>query len=90
MATTNITFSKVGDIYEATFVSQGPCVIQLDRDKKSPVSVSANISGMQKVPIANFSNAYMEDVIFELDLTVGLEVTIKSQTEVKSAKMLTE
>lgn len=90
MAITDLTFSKVGDIYAATIVSQGPCVIQLDRDKNSPVSVSANISGMQQVPIANFNNAYMEDVIFELDLAVGLEATIRSQTEVKSAKMLTE
>lgn len=87
--TTSLTFGKKGDSYVATFSSQGPCVIEMERDKQSLVSVSANLEGMPPIPIGNFQNPYMPSLIFELDLPSGIAVTVKSSTEVRNAKMLT-
>lgn len=88
--TTNLTFTKVNNEWVSTFTSQGECVIQLERNDKSPVSVSANIEGMKPVVVASFSNPYVDSVIFGVDVQNGVEITIKSATEVKTAKMLTD
>ena len=88
--TTNLTFTKVNNEWVSTFTSQGACVIELERDVQSPVSVSANIDGMRPIPVASFSNPYMEDVIFSVDVPNGIEITIKSTTEVTECKMLTD
>lgn len=87
MATSTLTFEKVGGVYAAKFASQGACVIEIERDEQSPVSVSANIDGMAEVPIASFNNPYVSSVIFNLDIPAGINITIKSTTEVVSAKM---
>ena len=87
--TTNLTFTKVNNEWVSTFTSQGACVIELERDVQSPVSVSANIDGMRPIPIASFSNPYVDSVIFSLDIMQGIEVTIKSANEVINAKMQT-
>lgn len=83
---TNLNFTKRGDVYQATFESEGACVIELERDKPSPVAVMANLEGMTPVPVATFQNPYTANVIFNINLPEGVEVTIKSTTEVKNAK----
>lgn len=89
MATTaTLTFEKVGDIWAAKFVSDGPCVIEIEREKSSLIAVTANLDGMVEVPVTNFQNGYTPHVIFEVDVPEGVEVTIKSSSEVKLAKML--
>lgn len=87
-STATLTFDKVGDSWVAAFVSQGACVIELERSTNGLVSVGANLSGMATVPVAQFSNPYKADTIFEVDVPEGVEVTIKSMTEVTNAKML--
>lgn len=90
MAITTLNFSKTGDVYVAKFTSQGNCVIELEREDASFVTVWANISGMRSVPVSTYSNPYNTDAIFRVKVPSGIEVTINSRTEVKSAKMLTE
>lgn len=89
MTTTNLTFTKVNNEWVSTFTSQGACVIELERDVQSPVSVSANLEGMKPVVVASFSNPYVDSVIFSLDIMEGIVVTIKSANDVINAKMQT-
>lgn len=90
MATTNLTFTKQENAWVTSFTSTGSGIVQIERTLQGNVSVSVNISGMRYVPIASFNNPYIASAIFNLDLPVGVEVTIKSATEVTAAKMLTE
>lgn len=87
MATT-LTFVKDNDGYSANFTSKGSCVIQIERDKPSLIAVQANLEGMNPVPVTNFQNGYTPNAIFEIDVPAGVDVTIKSSTEVTNAKML--
>lgn len=90
MATTNLTFTKQGDEWVSTFTATGAGIVEIERKKQGNCSVFANISGMNAVPIASFQNPYVKNVIFNLDIPAGIEVTIKSATEVTAAKMFTE
>lgn len=85
---TTLTFIKSDDGYIANFTSTGLCVIEMERDKSSLISVRANIEGMESVPMAVFKNEYSANAIFEVNVPSGIEVTIKSATEVANAKML--
>lgn len=87
MATSNLNFTKQDKSYVAKFTSQGTCVIEIERNEQSLIVVNANFDGMKEVPIASFNNPYVTSEIFELDLAEGIEVTIKSGTEVTNAKM---
>lgn len=89
MATTAIlNFEKTGDVWAAKFTSQGSCVIELERNTQGIVSISANLSGMVEVPVTDFKNGYTPNVIFEVDVPEGVEVTVRSGSEVTQAKML--
>lgn len=90
MATKTINFTKQGDAWETKFTSEGNMVIELEREKWALVSVLANISGLRAVPIASYENAYNPDVILRINVPAGLEVIVKSGSEVKNAKMLVE
>lgn len=90
MAATNLTFSKVGDKWSTKFTATGEGIVEIEREKQGLCSVYANISGMAAVPIVSFQNPYVRDVIFNLDVPVGIEVTIESATEVTNAKMFVE
>lgn len=89
MASKNLTFTKQNGEWVAK-TSDGPGIVQLARTEQGIVSVSANISGMEAVPIAAFNNPYKADVIFYLDVPAGIDVTIKSATDVTAAKFFTE
>lgn len=90
MATiSTLAFTKGTDgSYTARFTSTGPVTVQMERRKQSLVAVRANVPGMDEVPVCSFQNGYGADVIFNLDVPSGLEVSIKSGTEVLSAKIL--
>lgn len=88
MATATLKFEKIGDTWAAKFVSQGSCVIEMERAEQSPVSVTGSIGGLADVPIAVFQNPYGANAIFEIDVAEGIEVTVKSTTEVLQAKIL--
>lgn len=88
MAVTDLTFTKQGNDWVAKTSIGG--IVQIDREEQGYVSVCANISGLSEVPIAAFKNPYARGVIFKLEVPDGIDVTIKSATEVTSAKILTE
>lgn len=86
MATLN--FNKEGDAYVAKFTSTGNTVVQLEREKAGVVSVACGIGGMDPVPVSQFQNGYTSNVIFAVNVPSGVDVVVKSQTEVKKAETL--
>lgn len=90
MATSTLKFTKDNGTWVAKFTSNGNTIIELERDDNGVVSVLANISGMRAVPVGQYQNGYGADAIIRVNVPSGLEVTIKSQSEVKTAKMITE
>lgn len=86
--TITLNFEKIGDDWVYKFISDGAVVVEIERSAPSPVAITANIEGMDDVPVASFQNGYEANAIFEIDIPKGVEVTIKSTTEVVNAKML--
>lgn len=85
-----LDFSKGADgIWEATFISTGKAVVQLERRQPSTVWARASIPGMEDVPIAQYNNEYGPNIIFEIRQPAGVEVTIRSRTDVVRGKVLT-
>lgn len=84
MATT-LNFTKEGDIWVARYTSAGKAIVQLARENQGGLSVSMNLSGMQPVPVGQYGNGYTPDCIFSVNAPAGVEVTIKSQSEVSKA-----
>lgn len=87
MATKALNFTKENGVNVAKFTSEGNTIIELEREESGIVSVLANISGMRAVPIGQYNNGYGADAIIRVNVPSGLEVTVKSQSEVKNAKM---
>lgn len=85
----SLNFNKEGDVYVARFQSEGNTAIHMEREEWGVVSVLASIGGLSPVPIAEFKNGYTPNVIFEVNVPSGIEITIKSQTEVIEAQTLT-
>lgn len=85
-----LTFEQQEDKYVATFVSEGDCVIELEREDLGRVSVYANIPEMEPVLVKDFPNPYTPNVIFCLRVVAGLDITIHSATEVSNANIFYE
>lgn len=85
-----ITFNRLSNgTWARSFEVEGNTTIQLNREKAGVVSVRATIDGGEhEVPIAQFENGFTPNVIFQLNVPKGIEVTIISQTEVISAYKL--
>ena len=92
MAISTLTFEKIttpsGDKWATKFTSQGSCVIEMERTEQSEISVTASIDGLADVPVASFQNPFGANAIFEIDVAEGIDVTIKSTTEVLRARIL--
>lgn len=87
---TSLNFQKNGQTYQTRFTSSGGGIVQLERDENSQVVVYANLPGMEPTLISIVKNQYDTGIMFRLDVPSGIDVTIESVTEVKSAKMFTE
>lgn len=83
-----LTFNKIGDRYESKFTSTGSTIIQVDRPKYGFFSVWANIEGMEPIPITEIQIPHTNNVIFNLEVPAGLEITLVSGSEVTSANTL--
>lgn len=96
MAKTSLNFNKEGSEYKATFVSSGNTLVQLKRTATEQgvvgyIRVYANIEGMDPIILASWNKFSSElDLIFQVDLMPGIVVTILSNSEIKSANILTE
>lgn len=90
MATTiELTFQKADSgKYTASFISNGSlAVVQLQRKSKASVKVYANLDGMDPVPV-DYRLYGTGDVIFQVELPAGVEVTVESPAEVQTANLL--
>lgn len=87
MVATEIQFSKQGNEYVCKITAGESLggVIELTQTQRGLVTVYANVEGMPLVYLRTYDNPYGTSVLFAIDLPDGLEVTIKSQTEVTSA-----
>ena len=95
MAAEILSFEKneSENAYYATFVSDGnPVTIQI-KNKGGMVTVFANIEGMKPVilyPNVRDSNDTSDSIFRIVGIVNGINVTIKSATEVLEAKMIKE
>lgn len=86
---TILNFEEQGGTWNTKFTSEGACVVELERKAQGTVSVGVNIEGLRSipVPVANLANPYDAGVIFAIDIPKGLEITIRSSSEVIQGKM---
>lgn len=87
MATLN--FNKEGDLWIAKYTSEGNTVVQMERKERGEISVLANIGTLEPVPVAQFQNGYTPNAIFAINVPAGVNVIVRSQTEVTKAETLT-
>lgn len=83
-----LKFNQEGDKYVARFVSEGNTVVQLEREKWGMISVACGIGGLTPVPVAQFQNGFTSNAIFAVNVPSGVNVVVKSETEVKNAETL--
>ena len=93
MAAQTLSFTKVGEAYQAKYTSTGDTVVQLERVSNGKLAVFANIEGMTpkslSMPSVNEYNAG-QIVLFKVCVPAGMTVTIESTSEVTTGKTLTE
>lgn len=87
--TTELVFTKNKKGWQASFVSEGDCVVEVERTGQGMLQVHANLEGMKQVLVAELG-PNNENMIFEVAVPEGVEVTITSRAEVISAKLLSE
>lgn len=90
MATNNLTFTQTAaHKWEAKFVATGEkVVVQIDRAKAGAFHAFANLPGMTPVPVASATDLGGANLIFELNVASGVEITLQSLTEPTSAKIM--
>ena len=91
MAVSDLTFTKDGNLYKASFVSAGKQTVQIERAEKGSLDIKACIEGMtptgMPMPFQFYNSANM---LFEVETQPGVNVTVLSGSQVTSAKILTE
>lgn len=91
METTKLSFTKqTGDSAYVCKITPSAedglsGVVQIEQVERGIVSVSANIPDMPPALVRTIDNPFGKSLIFELALPAGIEVTIKSATEVTNA-----
>lgn len=83
-----LKFNQEGDKYVARFVSEGNTVVQLEREKGGIVSVACSIGELDPIPVSQFQNGFTSNVIFAVNVPSGVNVVVRSETEVKNAETL--
>lgn len=83
----DISFKKKGDVYEADFKSEGPCVVQIDNGKLTPLTIYRHMEGMEPSEDSRIEFDPKKRTI-DLDVPVGMMIRIVSETPVNSAKMV--
>lgn len=90
MAATDLSFEKNSENRnQASFVSEGAVTVQMQRRDAGAVNIYANLDGMEKKYIGGYGHYNGgNNVIFSINVPVGVTVTIESFSEVVSAKAL--
>lgn len=88
MATTTLSFTKQGDVFVATYTSEGDSVIQLARKKGGAIRVYAYIDGMTPISVwGDYQSS--QHTILKVCVPAGIKVDISSDAEVTEGKLLT-
>lgn len=83
----DISFKSKDGIYEADFKSEGPCVVQIDNGKLTPLAIYRHMEGMEPSADSRIEFDPRKRTI-DLDVPVGMMIRIVSETPVKLAKMV--
>lgn len=88
MAATDLSFSKNEENkYVASFVSEGPVTIQVKRQEAGSLNIYANIDGMDAIYVGGYGPYNgSANLIFNVDVPAGVNVSVESFTEVLEAK----
>lgn len=92
MAATDLSFSKNEENkYVASFASEGPVTIQVKRQEAGSLNIYANIDGMDAIYVGGYGlyNG-SANLIFNVDVPAGVNVSVESFTEVLEAKVVKE
>lgn len=92
MAATDLSFSKNEENkYVASFASEGPVTIQVKRQEAGSLNIYANIDGMDAIYIGGYGPYNgSANLIFNVDVPAGVNVSVESFTEVLEAKVVKE
>lgn len=86
-----LTFIKdAKGAYIAEFVSSGNSAIHICRESNAALRVLAAIGDLTPVPIVKFGDDSPKNLIFEIGILAGVNITIVSNSEVTEAMVLTE
>lgn len=89
MATTLNFTQSIPNKWEASCTSSGNrMAVQINRSSKGPLLVYGNIDGLEKQILQDLGSDMEKDVIFEIDVPDGIEITIVSFVEVTGAKIV--
>lgn len=83
----DIEFQSKNGVYEADITSKGPCVIQVDNNSNTPLSIYQHMPGMEPSGDGRIDFDPKKRTI-ELDIPAGMMIRIISQTDVVAAKMV--
>lgn len=83
----DISFKSKDGVYEADFKSEGPCVVQIDNGRLTPLTIYRHMEGMEPSEDSRIEFDPRKRTI-DLDVPVGMMIRIVSETAVKSAKMV--
>lgn len=83
----DISFKNQNGVYEADFKSEGPCVVQIDNGKLTPLAIYRHMEGMEPSEDSRIEFDPKKRTI-DLDVPVGMMIRIVSETPVKAAKMV--
>lgn len=79
-----LEFYKNGTMYECKLpITNG--VVQVQMKGESVISVSGNLAGMKPSVMQVLRNPYSDSICFELNVPDGVEVTLRTQSEVLKA-----
>lgn len=78
-------FIKEGSKYVYRFVSDGVKAIQVNRVAKGYFTVYASLGGL--TPVSVYCENRLQNLIFEINIPSGADVTLESETEVTESVM---
>lgn len=81
-----LMFVPEGKKWQCPLTSKGKAVVQLKRSERGLLSIVANLPDME--PVSVCTKYADKDVIFEVDIPIGVEYTIQSWSKVQQASIL--
>lgn len=83
---TNLQFTKTGNRYECTLSQTEDTVIQVECESKETFTVYGYIDNLP--PVSLYSTTVLKDLLFKVDVPMGVTVKLISWSPVISAKQI--